>query len=549
MTRLFRLYLSLLAWVIAASVVAAERQPNGSSLAAEARLSRRISISTRRILIGELLEQLSKDTGVRLSASDRVAPISGYPLTVVVHDRPAAEVLEAVRRLYHFPPDRWYWTREGSGYHTGFTLRSSLTPAAIAAARQRFAENFVLESRRRAARFFQASPPERAAMAANDPALASFGESPQQFERSRHFFSLIAPLSDAALQSVMRGQPVEVPVARLSLAQRQWLQGEYRMRNFLGKEDIVQPDQLEKLQVVKDPEDVSVGVDLGPLGTYSVLGGYWLDGALRTAATTGWKVAGEENHAEGRVPAEGVTPRNNELALAGVEDDIVQRLGRLGRVNVILDRSRVGQFSAAGSTLQGPVAEALGALEKGNLIWKRWSSYYLLRRSDWQARPWDSFVPWSEIKRYRKVAAEHDGYFTEAEWIELASLRREQLEQLSEEFPDATPIARYQVALRLIEQMNGAERAAARRPEGSGWNEWAPGTRQRMNVLYPSADLRQVRLTYRFDPERQPARVRVFLGPGAYRPVEVSLKRMKIWNDAVGAFVDRPAPAAAGSGR
>jgi hypothetical protein len=46
--------------------------------------------------------------GVALGVDDRrVEPVSGFLLTVVVHNRTAAETLEAVAALYSFPPDRW----------------------------------------------------------------------------------------------------------------------------------------------------------------------------------------------------------------------------------------------------------------------------------------------------------------------------------------------------------------------------------------------------------------------------------------------------------
>src|SRR5436309_82003 len=79
-------------------------------LSREPGLARPVSFSAYRIYVGEVLEQISAKTGAVLETDERLAPLSGYELTLVVHERPAWEVLDAVRRLYLAGQDRWYWT-------------------------------------------------------------------------------------------------------------------------------------------------------------------------------------------------------------------------------------------------------------------------------------------------------------------------------------------------------------------------------------------------------------------------------------------------------
>src|SRR5207244_3265608 len=141
----------------------------GELAAVDKRLDRRVKFVASRVRLGELLDHITKLSGARVEADDRIAPISGYELAVSFRERPAREVMQAIRRLYDARSDRWYWTHEGTGSEERYVIHNSLTPGELARARQAYCEAYVLDERRRQNEILGLSSEKRGELARRDP--------------------------------------------------------------------------------------------------------------------------------------------------------------------------------------------------------------------------------------------------------------------------------------------------------------------------------------------------------------------------------------------
>jgi hypothetical protein len=249
-----------------------DRPQRTSVLAGEPALERRISLSERESYLGELLDRLTAETGVSLEASDRVAPISGYSLSVVVRNLPARDLLEELPVLFGFGRDRWFWERRRRDGPDGFLLRNTLPGGALQQARTAFDEQFILDQRRRLQAFWSLPPERRAAVAASDAFLKAGNDL-----RNRMFFSFIERLPEEAIVAIARGGKLDIPTDRLSPAQREFIRDEFRRANILGRPGIEQPDEMRKV-TLHDSEG-TVMLQVGRVGSHGVLGGIWLTAA------------------------------------------------------------------------------------------------------------------------------------------------------------------------------------------------------------------------------------------------------------------------------
>jgi hypothetical protein len=482
-------------------------------LRTDERLARRVSISEERVYIGELLERLGREAGVRLEASERLAPVSGYEVTILVQDRPLREVLDALARLYHCPPDRWSWAREGRGDRVRYVLRHTLPPETWNQHHQSFAEEYMLDQHRRLAQLWAAPPEQREVMARDDPFLQAFNNA-----RNAGFFSFVGDVPEETLRFVMRGGRFEIPMARLSPSQRDFISSEYGSRNRAGQEAMLQSVWLTG---PADTASRSISLNLGEIGSHAVLGGIWLRDALREHARDSWAGTGEERRAPGgTVPVDEDIPPEQLRVQGEMHDTIVHRLARLGHLNVILDRRLQGSYSLDAMTphLEGELSEVLARLEQADLTWKWRRPFLLFRPLGWQQFHRDALAPWPFVRDLRASAASNGGYLQPEDWLRLADLPLEQLLLLGEHYPDVHGIRQVQVLLRLIGAMNEREQALIARTEGAAWADLSRTTRQRLLVLFPTEDARLVRVHARWDREARPPRAYLYMGAGVPVP-------------------------------
>jgi hypothetical protein len=275
----------------------------------------------------------------------------------------------------------------------------------------------------------------------------------------------------------------------------------------------------------------TIFLQLGAVGSHGVLGGILVRDALKEQAWESWAGPAEDRQApDRRIPhlAEKVPPEEL-LVRDEMQDTIVHRLGRLGHLNVILDRRLQGSYTLDPREphLEGELSEVLPRLEQADLIWKSRPPFLLFRPLAWQQIRREVLMPWPFIRDLRAGAASNDGYLRPEDWQRLASLDREQLVILGEHYPDVNKIVQVQVLLRLIGGMTVREQALLARPEGAGWQELSAATRRRLLVLFPAGDAQQARAHAKWHGEERPPRASLYLGIGAPvpRPREFKFER------------------------
>jgi hypothetical protein len=228
-----------------------------------------------------------------------------------------------------------------------------------------------------------------------------------------------------------------------------------------------------------------------------VLGGYRFMDLLRERPIGAWIQPDETRQApEGTVPADGQKPDPAAVATQSAEapDRVLERFGHLAAQDLIYDRpaGRSWTFYRIFNVeLRGPLPDVLQQLHGQNLIWKRWERTFLFRVADWESIPRESLVPWSTIRQLRsQVNSEGNG--TLDRYLLLASLTAEQRAQLARDFP-FPGVPGQDMPTRLLQFAGGtsaAERQAMERPEGAGWMDWSPKTRQRAAQFFGDAHLR-----------------------------------------------------------
>lgn len=501
----------------------------------ESKLERRVTLQTRRIHLGALLERVGEECGVKLEAEDRHGPISGYELAVKAEGQPARDLLEAVTRLYSFPPDRWVWSRSRMGT---LRLQPSLKQDALTAVRTKFVEDTLVAELGQRRNFYALDPNERARRSAQNPYLKAIDN-----PRTEGFTSFLQAIGEGELRGVIRGGAITLPFERLDASQREFIQREFAVAN-----EPFSPPQTVRIYSRMLPGASVVLLHLGDLGAHGVLGGAALAQNLDQAVTNQWLKSDEATS----VPAELLSGKKGapsaEVSLQDASlDGIVSRLGGLSRLNLLLDRSSTRKVSAD-LPLSGSLSEVLAQLSERRILkWKRWNEYVLFRPADWLALSREEAVAWPQIKELQASARGNNGYLQGQDWLGLSLLSQSQLGHLARgEFPDAEKVAQHQPLLRIIQGMTDGERAAAARPEGGSWADWTEDTKKRLQAVLTDADARETRL-YAAWVQRPAGPVAVlFLGKGAVRPVEIPLQRARQWSDAQGRFVDLPAASSPG---
>ncbi len=508
-------------------------RPAGRSVfAGNIALQRPITLSTRSIRLGELVDRISALTGVDLQVDDQsVDPVSGFTLTAVVQSRTAAETLEAIPALYSFPPDRWYWDRtQKEGAEPKYVLRHTLPHLASRQLREVMAKEALSRQFQKVSALYAASPQQRNKMAESDPMLAALNT-----PRNLDFLSFMQGLGEADVLTLMSGGIVDIPMSRLSQRQRAFVTNEFRSANLLGREGVVQPHEFEKISLegagLNEP---SIFLNLGSVGSHAVLGGIWIDQELSTLSLKNWVSRSESAKApEGDVPAPGVPLKPNDLRIQNTRyDSLLRRLGRLGRLNLLLDRttpSAAERTYSADFPLAGKLSQLLPRLSYSRLLWKKRAAFLLFRPDDWQALDRGEVPSWPVVRDLRRAAVANSGYLRPEDWIRLGRFDREALEHLEEEFPDfgARQFSMVHQLMRLAFRVRESDRQQWNRDGGVGWDDLSPRARAALRQMEPQADLRRVRVLLQWKPDAKPPAGTFYLGyqDGVKNPVKLTFQK------------------------
>lgn len=432
-TRAFRLALCTLVFFSAVALHAASggsdtESPPAGLFPEDRRLAKTVRVSRPRVYLGELLEQLSDQSGVRLQAEDGKGPLDGVPLTALLRDRPVREVMAALAELLTTPYHRFEWRESGRSY----VLRHYPTfEEAASTARARLLADWDADVRfayRLAGLPENARAPETAAR----PSLFGKAKPPHRYLR------LLGKLTPSELDTVLRGTRVPLDPGKLGAADHEALK-----LGILGDAGgAVAKPVTPALYVAWDRREV------GPVlwvrnhtgAAVSVVGGFAWDGRWLAGRETGWKgqtdPEAQELQQRRARNGGGVGTR---VADATLPDWLKRAAGAHG-VSILADPVLPrGGRNVSGAARLGVNAELtmLHIVLSAYASWKKKGEIHLLRDKTALVHPRDHLVPWKQIRGWRSVCTESEGYLRLESLAEMSELTSAQLEGLAEEFPDA----------------------------------------------------------------------------------------------------------------
>ncbi|MBC8137011.1 MAG: hypothetical protein H8F28_14110 [Fibrella sp.] len=194
-----------------------------SAIADDPRLAQRINLPEGKTYhLGELFEELSRQTGVSISADDADSA-SGKRITVALRDVPLSQAMNAVWSLLSYQRAYWHWNRTGTGTFAYRLSRSSDARQYGVSTRQRVQKSFEDEATT-LLRSLNMTQEERKILGETNPTAATYlGD-----ERIRTGLKLLASLPEATRQAVLRGEQrmdlrvADLPPSEQAIADTLW---------------------------------------------------------------------------------------------------------------------------------------------------------------------------------------------------------------------------------------------------------------------------------------------------------------------------------------
>ena len=181
---------------------------------ADPRLQTRITIRSPRILIGELLERLSKQSGVTLTADDLSAAGSDS-VTVSLHDVPLSDAMNAVWSLFSYQHAEWDWRRRPVKGQPGQYSYTLTRPDYARYLAEHLQEQVQADFEAQAQELFDAlnMPPDQLKEAAKNSLLLS---GLLEDGRVRPGIEILASLPPETLENILQNhQSLSIPISEL----------------------------------------------------------------------------------------------------------------------------------------------------------------------------------------------------------------------------------------------------------------------------------------------------------------------------------------------
>jgi hypothetical protein len=406
----------------AAAVIAAPKSPPWRD---DARLHGKLTIQAPRIYLGDLLERVGSQTGVSLTADERLAPIGGVQLAVHWPDVQAGDALHAVAELLTVRDDPWFWERADGGYR----LRHTLSFAARAARADRELLEVWRKDLQRYWEIARMPHAERLTAARGEPRLYHPGGVPW------HMVDVFSALPQQSLGRLKQGHSVHLDPASLpARARAGFVAIAPRARGAAS------PPAEVAFEVSRLAGHLSPIVLLRVGGqSFNVIGGMLWDEERLQSLAPGWKgplhadVRAYARRMDGPSPpgrrTSGLTPYEalkqaaKEGLFAGVADLAPGAQGRRGTAWV-------------GSDTRGT---ALGFVRLFGLQTRETAGQHLLRDPTGVISSREHVVGWSIIRELRRSAAQNGNYLDLPALRLAAGCSEAQLDGLAEEFPALEP--------------------------------------------------------------------------------------------------------------
>ncbi len=172
---------------------------------------RTVTISRPRIYLGELLEVVSQQVGVSVSADEERWPLGGIPLTLRADGVPASRLLAAVRETLNTPYNAMEWRPARDG-EPGALLRAQRSAAdAAGVARRDLLDSF----RRGVRRIWQAARKPDGAREIDLRGMTGFFPGTKD-PLPQHHLDVLAAIRSAELEEMLQGGRVTLSAHRIS---------------------------------------------------------------------------------------------------------------------------------------------------------------------------------------------------------------------------------------------------------------------------------------------------------------------------------------------
>jgi hypothetical protein len=431
----------------------------------DARLEARVTVLQGRVYLGELLEQLTEQSGVSLTVSTQQGPVDGIDLTVFIHAQPVSEVMQSLIELLSNRFNQWEWQRSASGDSSEYRLRPQRSPRAAArVAREALATRWFRDARS----FYEIArmpEPDRSDAAAARPELFPDGRIASGKP------DLLAALHPAEFEALLQGTQIGFDPRRLSAEGRSalglGLSGP--APEVLGGTSTSPPPAFYiEWSAANTGPTLWVRNEMGVSG--NVMGGLGWNRAWLQRESPGWLVQGDMEPQKLRTRLTDGDPSAGTRTSDGTLAHLLLRAARQQRLNVIADSVYPRQGSTWGSFWMGrnrdQTVQALVAFQ-GMMASQR-GDIYLVRDRTALINPRAHLVPLRQIRQLRTACVGNGGQLGIPELVILTHLEPEQLAGLTEEFPDAEreTIERWGPVIRFFEALTPPLRSRLQGAEG-----------------------------------------------------------------------------------
>ena len=447
------------------------------------RLEKRVTLIAPHIFIGELLEDLSKQSGVMLTNGDDDE--SGDPqVMITVRNAPLGDVLAALCSLVSYQKAEWEWSRSGSAGNFTYQLTQPPTARTLAARLRAQVQKEFEDQTHEMLNALKMSPNELNAAAKDNPLLQSMADGKDN--RVKPGFQIMADsLAPDMLEAVLQGeQSVQIPISQLSPAaqafansQWQWeLAHGAKTQKMDGTWVPMAAPQNAVIEVQRFGSNIAptLVLDIG-FGSGGYSGGAWMEKAWEKKVSDLWMLPGDitDNFQMAFVPRDKtrvrVASESQGFTELGAKMDALAADAPLNLIARLPHDENFGSSEARNQPYSKSVAAFLKSAEDEmpHLRYKWHDNILLLTYPAWfvDETP-DTIVPWTFVKHLRAQEMAEGGYLSLADFEEAAQkLNVGQLKTLGERVPVLKSVA---VCHDFLLQMARSPSLAARMTSADG---------------------------------------------------------------------------------
>jgi len=419
---------------------------------ADVRLQTRVTLRSPRILVGEVLERLSKQSGVSLTADDWSAAGSDA-VTVSLRDVPLADAMNALWSLFSYRHMEWDWRRSAVKQQAGQYTYKLARPDYARFQAERLREQVQTDFEAQARELLDAlnMPPDQLKEAAKTDKLLN---SLLVDGRVAPGLRILASLPPETLLNLLRNQPpLSIPVTELSPEAQKALQASWDWEDARGI-----GQHLPDGRVVPMPRNSHIGIIVAHSpelvapalyietgrGGGQYFGGAWMEDAWRQKMNAEWVQPGE---AVDNLAARALVYPRRPPPAADRPHALADYLLRFSDAAQVPLMARIPHDLDSGTSedtiSQLPTAKTIKAFLAGmgknspNLQHKWRGGVLLLTCQNWFTQESeDARLPWSEVRRLRDAEAAGDGFLSLDDLAHAAAVLNEaQMKTLGEWLP------------------------------------------------------------------------------------------------------------------